>query len=71
MNDIWGMLGKKKDSNTLTIPAKKTATATAQPVQATKIKPPKVRPHKKTKVQVKKHTEVTEPQIDDFDVSTS
>ena len=43
-------------------------TASTQPV---KIKPPKVRPHKTTKVQVRQLTEVTEASLDDFDVSTS
>jgi hypothetical protein len=74
-SDIWGLLGKKKGQS-VTIPAKKTTnntpnnttptaqTATAQPV---KIKAPRVKPHK-----VQQHkAQVAEPQIDDFNVSTT
>lgn len=73
------MLGKM-NSNTLTIPAKKTTntsnnttastqqTPTAQPV---KIKAPRVKPHKVQKHKVQQHAQVTEPQINDFNVSTS
>jgi len=80
--DIWGMLGKKKNSNTLKIPAKKTtntsnnttASSTTQTTEAKPIKSPRVKPHRKQKVQVQKHAhQYTEPQYDltDFNVSTS
>jgi hypothetical protein len=76
--DIWGMFGKKKDSNTLTIPSKKTtntsyntSTTTQQTIaQPVKVKAPRVKPHKVQKQKVQ-HASVTEPNIDDFNVSTS
>jgi hypothetical protein len=77
-SDIWSTLSKKK-STSITIPSKKTTTstnnttcnstsapntATAKPV---KTKPPKVQKHK-----VQHHqAQVAEPQINDFNVSTS
>ena len=85
MTDIWSSFSKKK--STLTIPGKKTnnnatsaptasaptatATQTTATAQPKAIKPPRVKAHKKQKVQVQQHAHVTEPSLDDFDVSTS
>jgi hypothetical protein len=73
--DIWGMLGRKRGQS-ITIPTKKTATNTSNnttTVEAKPIKPPQVKAHKKTKVQVKKHIhqQTTQNDLSAYDVSTT
>ena len=78
-NNIWGMVSKKKSSNTLTIPAKKTTsnnTPTANnTVQTKTVTAPKVKAHKVKahKVQQHIHQPQQQPQynLSDFNVSTT
>jgi hypothetical protein len=85
-NDIWGLLGKKKSTNSLTIPSKKTnntasaptANASTTTVQAKTVEAPKVRPHKVKKHRPQKHIhqqqvqqEAMKPQLSDYRLATT